>query len=556
MSAPEAPKVHLGVSRLLLLFAALSVCFLLVLAVAPARGYFSEWRAAQERYNALAAQQGLGPTDVQIQQIWNERLSVVDRCTSCHLGMGAAEPIAGDRLYVAHPPIPHDPVELGCTACHGGQGRATKAGAAHGRVAFWEEPMLERPYLEAGCGRCHTHLPIASPERVARGAALFRRYDCVTCHRIGALGRGDGPDLSYAGSRGVRADWHLRHRLPSVDGQPPAWRPGYGDLSDDDQVALVAYLSSLYGAPRLQAGKALAHQLGCRGCHKIWGIGGDLGPELTKVGGKREHDLDFSNVSGPHTLGRWLEAHFVAPDQVAPGSKMPSLDLSEAQVELLTLYMLSLRPVDVPQEYWPKDRLRGVRFGARDFAQDGATLYGVFCAACHGPRGEGRRFPNLGVMPAIGNRDFLAVADDPFLRKTITHGRPGRAMPAWGSLNGGLSADEIDAIVQFLRSLAPGTPEAFDQPIPTGDPTRGSATFVRNCAGCHGTKGEGVNAPQLSNPAFLAAASDSFIVRTVLRGRAGSGMRHFGAASTSFEVLSIQDAADVVAFLRSVKETP
>lgn len=556
MNSHESAPIHLQVSRLLKIFSSLSLIFLGVLAVAPARGYFSEWRAAEQRYNELAAQQGVAPTEVQIRQIWNERLGVVDRCTSCHLGMGAAEPIAGDPLFVAHPTTPHEDSEFGCTVCHGGQGRATKREAAHGRVAHWEEPTLERPYFEAGCGRCHTHLPVGSPDGTARGADLFRRYDCGACHRVGKEGRGDGPSLTFIGAKGVPKGWHARHLALQAKAGPGQWSTHYGVLSEAEQDDLGEYLRSLYGAPRLTQGKTLAHQLGCRGCHKISGLGGDLGPDLTKVGSRREHDLDFSNVEGPHTLPNWLKAHFLAPDRVAQGSKMPALDLSDEQAELLTVYMMSLKPLDVPQEYWPKDRLVGLRLGGRDFAGDGKTLFGVFCAACHGPAGEGRRFPNLGVMPAIGNRDFLAVADDRYLRLTIQHGRPGRPMPAWGELEGGLGPEEIDAIVGHLRTLAPGTPEPWSETLPSGVADRGAAIFARNCSGCHGAAGEGTNAPQLSNPALQEAASDEYLARTILRGRSGSGMRHFGVASTSFEVLSVGDAADVVAFIRTLKEAP
>jgi cytochrome c oxidase cbb3-type subunit 3 len=157
-------------------------------------------------------------------------------------------------------------------------------------------------------------------------------------------------------------------------------------------------------------------------------------------------------------------------------------------------------------------------------------------------------------MPAIGSADFLAVADDDFIRATITHGRPGRKMPAWGTKDGGLDREEINRIVSHLRSLAPGTPEPWTATLPPGDSKRGADLYQRNCGGCHGAKGEGVSAPELRNPAFLAAASDTFIARTILRGRRGSGMRHFGAASTSFDVLELADVADVVAFIRSFSE--
>lgn len=544
----------LGITRLLGIFAGLAVTFVCVLAIAPAKSQFTEWRAVQARYAELAGRQGVAPPEVGIQQLWNPKLRAVDRCPSCHLGMGGlAEAVAGDRLFAAHPAIPHDPADLGCTICHAGQGRATKRDAAHGRTAFWEEPMLEVRDLQAGCGRCHTHLTVASPRLVERGAALFRRYDCVACHRVGSAGGGTGPDLSYIGTKGFVPTWHERHLSLRASRDAPEWRVSYGDISADDRVALEEYMRSLQGAPKLVAAKALAHRLGCRGCHKINGVGGDDGPDLTHVGRKLEHDLDFTHVQGPHTLPAWLKQHFLAPDVVVPGSKMPVLGLSPADAEQLTLYMLSLRPADVPQEHWPKDRILGVRFGQREFSRDGETLYGVFCSACHGQKGEGRHSPNGGNFPAIGSRDFLAVADDGFLRETITHGRPGRRMPAWGTKDGGLAREEIDAIVTYLRSFAPDTPEPVTEPLEGGGvPERGRAIFQKDCSGCHGTAGEGNIGPALANAAFQAAASDQFIARTIIRGRPSSGMRHFGVASVSFETLTPTNIADLVAHIRTL----
>ncbi len=88
--------------------------------------------------------------------------------------------------------------------------------------------------------------------------------------------------------------------------------------------------------------------------------------------------------------------------------------------------MLSLRRRNFPEALWPKDRIRAERFGAREFATDGATLYGTFCAACHGAKGEGMRYPGFAAFPAIANPDFLSLVSDDFLRAQIKRGRPGR----------------------------------------------------------------------------------------------------------------------------------
>lgn len=78
-------------------------------------------------------------------------------------------------------------------------------------------------------------------------------------------------------------------------------------------------------------------------------------------------------------------------------------------------------------------------------APDGAFLFQTYCAACHGPQGEG------GVGPALNARGRVRQMDEETLRGIIRQGRPGTAMPAWGER---LSEEEIEALIRFLRELS------------------------------------------------------------------------------------------------------
>lgn len=53
-----------------------------------------------------------------------------------------------------------------------------------------------------------------------------------------------------------------------------------------------------------------------------------------------------------------------------------------------------------------------------------------------------------------------------------------------------------------------------------GNADLGKTLYAKHCANCHGTKGEGISAPALANPMFLATASDAFLKHTI-RGGAG-----------------------------------
>jgi len=299
------------------------------------------------------------------------------------------------------------------------------------------------------------------------------------------------------------------------------------------------------------------HTLGCRGCHKVGGVGGDDGPDLTHVGEKDPGRLDFSHVAGRHTFAAWLAEHFRSPAALVPGSAMPVLGLDESEIDFLTYYMLSLRRSNVPEAFWPKDRIRAERFGEREFATDGATLYGSFCAACHGPRGEGMRYAGMPAFPAIGNPDFLALADDAFITATVTHGRPGRRMPAWGEKEGGLHPAEIAEVVRYVRAYAGGVavePDPRPRRWVTGDVNEGARLYAMNCALCHGDKGQGAEGVALANKVLLASASDTYLVETVRRGRRGTTMQGFATASPVRPAFSDGEIRSIVAFVRTWEE--
>ncbi|MBI3778020.1 MAG: c-type cytochrome [Gammaproteobacteria bacterium] len=186
---------------------------------------------------------------------------------------------------------------------------------------------------------------------------------------------------------------------------------------------------------------------------------------------------------------------------------------------------------------------------------DGAKLYAHHCAACHGSRGTG------GVGVPLALPDFLAAADDNFLRKTIRLGRPGRVMPAFRQL----SDAEVDTLIRYIRGWAPtGTSKAaIEKSSIKGNVERGGKLYARYCAACHGAHGEGghgtgvtfsrprdlpVLAPALNNPGLLAAASDATIKTTLMRGRRGTPMPSFLKLG-----LKEQDIDDLVVYVRAFK---
>ena len=188
---------------------------------------------------------------------------------------------------------------------------------------------------------------------------------------------------------------------------------------------------------------------------------------------------------------------------------------------------------------------------------DGARLYAQRCSACHGADGRG------GVGVPLALPAFLSSVDDVYLRKTMRLGRPGRVMPAFTQLTDA----EVEAIVAHLRSW-PGQkpPREVPRDRITGNAARGKPLYERHCTACHGPHGEGghgtgvtlsrprsapILAPALNNPGFLAAASDTQIKTTLVRGREGTPMRSFLKQG-----LKERDIDDIVAYVRAFEQVP
>jgi mono/diheme cytochrome c family protein len=228
----------------------------------------------------------------------------------------------------------------------------------------------------------------------------------------------------------------------------------------------------------------LFNEQGCIGCHKLGGFGGNIGPELDKVGAKRSPE--------------WLARHFKAPAEVVSGSAMPPVKRSDADVEALTLFMLGQTGEQLPEYYVSMKTIPGPEVGRRLFAQKG-------CIGCHSVGGRGGK-----VGPALDG-----VAKRQTTDWIIQHFRdpaavsPGTVMPKFN-----LTEPEIRALTSFLVSATdPDVVGFLKIPTEASPVERGRAVYLKyGCGGCHGPNGEGgapnPNAKSNQQVPFLTAAND------------------------------------------------
>src|SRR5574341_959419 len=229
---------------------------------------------------------------------------------------------------------------------------------------------------------------------------------------------------------------------------------------------------------------------------------------------------------------------------------------------------------------------------------NGAAIYASTCFVCHGGNGQG-----TDRAPALNDPVRLAAFDDDWYRNTISHGRPARGMPTWGTV---LSPEQIDDVVALLAAWREGRAISPDISLTTylnsaqfavqqadsvdaefylnaaltqanasqADAIRaiidlvqrdqmstaqtriaallqeeaGLALFTANCAVCHGDDGTGNIGPNLHHNSFVQSLDDDALIAFVLAGRSGTAMRGFEGTLTEQELTSI------LALLRSWQE--
>ncbi len=185
------------------------------------------------------------------------------------------------------------------------------------------------------------------------------------------------------------------------------------------------------------------------------------------------------------------------------------------------------------------------------------VLYASNCAGCHGVDGS------RGLALSLADPLYLAIADDATMRRIITAGVPGTAMPAFAQSAGGLlTAEQVDAIVKGMRTrwakptMFTGVElPAYTAPAP-GDAARGAHAYTRFCASCHGPAGRGgPHASSIVDGAYLPLVSNQSLRTTVIVGRPDMGAPDW-RSNVPGTPMSSEDISDVVAWLVAQRPQP
>ena len=398
-------------------FGVMSVLLLISLAIAPAKNYFSEWRHYQQHYVNLIRGRGDAVTLQRhlqggIQQVWLPEIGVVDRCTTCHVGLKEASLAdVGTQPFRKHPAIPHKLDEFGCVMCHRGQGAATTVEEAHRSTLAWEQPILPARYVEASCGQCH-RTALAGTPQLNLGRTMLARYGCVRCHTVKLPEGGtmkatdDPPSLSHIADKTSREwiyAWLKDPQAYAVSATMPNFKLSDGDARDVSAFLIAnsapqpgdtAAVPASKTPPDPTAGASLYGESFCASCHAVQNaagnvVGGDVGPELTRVGSKVKPE--------------WLRAWLRNPRAYDVETAMPHYRFNDQQLTLVSGYL---------EAKTDSDLLANVHLDAATPEQiaHGKTLVTEYgCAACHEIAGIKKPENFAPELPRIGSKPITQL---------------------------------------------------------------------------------------------------------------------------------------------------
>ena len=429
----------------------------------------------------------------------------------------------------------------------------------------------KKGYMESNCRRCHdgvmkldyevapeTNIPEDYAPTLSKGMDLFETLGCHGCHAVEGYSSLEkigkvGPSLSKVGSKvndvkwleewikkpeaylpettmpnffpvhgmtqlvyfknggqrtGVVTETDTNYLLTADDGTTYTYAQDDVIRIVDEVRSIAKYLAGMKdpslgesqgtyskSESAISAGEETVKTVGCLSCHTVDGLGSDFAPALDSVGNKVK----------PSYLRKWIEN----PREYDPDTSMPSLRLSNSELDNVVAYLMSL------QKMTPSPMSESI--GEVD-TQEGEKLVRTYgCFGCHeipGFENESKVGADLGEFGAK-LYDELDFGDT--LEEDVEHSWHGwtigkltdprrfqtrrivSRMPVFQNLKN--DVEDAKAIAVLLKSFQP-------QPYPLNyifehavEPHRvekqnqidaGRRVVKKyNCSGCHIIEGEG-----------------------------------------------------------------
>lgn len=317
-------------------------------------------------------------------------------------------------------------------------------------------------FLEVGGALTAPTVPqSATDPLVLAGEKVYRDINCAYCHSINGVGGAIGPDLSNVASQLTKDE--IAAYLKNPDLMVPNTLHPKLQFTPDELNSLVAYLGTI-GAPVSYSPQApQLFTQNCSVCHTLNGVGGKVGPDLSREGSLRT--MDF------------LRSFITDPASVVPGATMPAFKnvLSTDQINDLAAYLYSQKgqsptpspspstavipapivtpgltpapsssaaPTLTPSPSSPTPTASPTT--SPTTAINASQIYSANCAVCHGANRQG------GIGPALTPASLSAMSVSQ-ISDIISNGTS-RGMPGFSNL---LNQEQIGALSDFLKNVPP-----------------------------------------------------------------------------------------------------
>lgn len=460
-----------------------------------------------------------------------------EHCLTCH-PQGKAAKVSGKDLVFGkdHPSIsPHSMDDLGCTACHLGEGMARDLTISHGVPGgLGARKVLAGMDLQASCYRCHELKPLPGGEKAWEGARHFSLNACDTCHNVGGSEGGRyGPDLSEVGSFLGLKQIQIAIEDPRADPENSIM-PKF-PLSPE-QIKGISYFlksrtkESFYETPMTKKAK-MKEEIGegekgpekisalpeeilrekrCLACHKFQEEDSQIGPDLTYMTAMRKEE--------------YIKNFLYNPRQEIPGNIMPWIRLTREEETGIVRSLQKKEKPHAVHEMKPKHH------------------YMMLCQRCHAAQGDGLGpiQPNLANFPRAfwENAEFFRRISDERIVKSVENGIPGTSMPPYGELLGKENVSSLLDLIfrEFIRSKRSDKKEDLTisaKPASVHSKQKTEKEFIKYCASCHGLSGTG-KGPEylkhlprprdLTNQPYFQAIKDERIALAISYGIPGTAM--------------------------------
>jgi len=505
------------------------------------------------------------------------RVPKMDRCITCHLAIDRVGYEKYPQPFTTHPNLqaylgsasPHPIDRVGCTVCHEGMGQSvTFRDASHSPATdeqkhkweeeyhweephLWDFPMLPKGLTEASCAKCHKQeVFVPGGEKLNMAYASYERAGCYGCHKSKGFEnlRKPGPILTKIESK-LTQDWvktWIRNpkAVKATTWMPRVWYNSNSSSPEDavrNEVEINAAVSYLFANSEKHTfavanpargdaarGEQIVRSVGCLGCHIL------DEKERSAAGPRRTFGQPLQNI-GNKTTYEWLFDWVRDPRHYSPGTYMPDLRLTDAQVADVATYLSGLKasggdaakatPDQAAVDAVLLDYLKGVlpfeeakgtvaKLDAQkkqlELGQRVINRYG--CFGCHEIKGFEKTQPIGTELSEEGTKlvsrlDFAFVEGLPHTSKiawfraklrdprVFDQGRVLRPDEKLRMPNFDFSDEEIErlltAIMSFQREIQP--PQAMPVKSARRDFVVQGRALVnrRNCVGCHIIEGDG-----------------------------------------------------------------